>query len=211
MDAREGGARRDPAAGAATDGGELAGQQPIDLEQQPTVLGAGDLLPEGILGPAGVDLGGIGSTSTGLAVGDLRPQSTFGSAAGGHDHASSIPGRVSGVGELGSPDQLERPLLVDAEHAGGVDPLAAPAGRRAGPHGPGRGPHGVVVLRLDVRFQHAGGGAWAGATRLAALLVMSLAAGALVGGEQDATTWPSQFRALMIWLGGCIVLYLLRH
>ncbi|CAL5057295.1 unnamed protein product [Urochloa decumbens] len=211
MDAREGGVRRDPAAGAATDGGELAGQQPIDLEQQAsgvdfvlqgsTVLGAGDLIPQGLLAPAaGVaglgspDLGGsIGSTSTGLAV-------------DGHDRASSIPGRVNGVGELGPPDdQLERPLLVDAEHAGGFDP-PAPAAR----HGPERGPPGVVVLRLDVRFQHAAAGAWAGAMRLAALLVMSLAAGALVGGDQDAP-WPSQFRALMIWLEGCVVLYLLRH
>ncbi|CAN6273368.1 unnamed protein product [Urochloa humidicola] len=216
MDAREDGAKRDPAAGAATDGDELAGQQPINLEQQAsgvdfvlqgsTVVGAGDLLPQGILEPA---RGVTGSTSTGLAVGDLRPQDVFGSAGGGPDrHALTTPGTAGGVGELAPPDQFDRPL-VDAEHAGGVDPLL-PAGRRAAPHGPEQGPPGVVVLRLDFQFQHIAGGAGAGAMRLAALLVMSLAAEALVGGDQD-TPWPSQFRALMLWLGGCIVLFLLRH
>lgn len=222
MDAREDAAKEDAAAEASaseTTGGTVAGLQPVGQEggvdfgeHGSTGLRGVDLLPQGLLQPAGgaagfdsspLDLGGAGSTR-------LRPRARGhrmrASGDRGHGHATVGAPVPAAGGELGSPDQPERPLL-GMEHVGvaGADqwaPLPAPAGSHGAEQNPG-----------DFQFRPVGGGGVV-AMRVAALLAMFVAAMALIG-EQDAS-WRNQFRTIMFWLGGCIglfrwILFLSRH
>ncbi|CAL5021063.1 unnamed protein product [Urochloa decumbens] len=197
MDARDDGVKKDPAA------------------PPPTFEPGDGHLP---VVQAGVDLGGGGEGSADLGGGDRFIRS----AAGVLDHSfTSTPGAVGGVGGLGSPpnhQQLERGMA----HVGGADsqsqaPVSALRRRRAAPHGrhgPDQGPPpplGAVVaprgMAVSFHFQFVGGGR--AAMRWAAFLAMFAAANSLIG-EVDAPR-ASQFRALMVWLGGYIMLYLSRR
>ena len=103
-DAREDAVKGDPAAEAAATfdatGGEPDEQGGVDfgMPGSTELLGA-DLLPEGLLRPAG----GAG----------LRPRARTRRvhADGGHDHADGDPVPVGGIGSLGLPDRPERQLL----------------------------------------------------------------------------------------------------
>ncbi|CAN6273369.1 unnamed protein product [Urochloa humidicola] len=196
MDARDDGVKKDPAA-------------------PPTTFEAGDgHLP---VVEAGVDFGdGGGEGSTDLGGGDLFIRSAAGVVL---DHSLTTPAAVGGVGGLGSSpnhQQLERASLLDTAHVGGADsqaPVSALLRRRAVPHGPDQGPPlGAVAPRrggmvVNFQFQFVGGGR--GVMRWAAFLAMFAAANSLIG-ELDAPR-PNQFRALMIWLGGYIMLVLSRR
>ncbi|TKW40126.1 hypothetical protein SEVIR_1G225601v4 [Setaria viridis] len=216
MDAREDVVKGDQAveeeASFGASGGELAGLQSVGQGgrvdfgvQGSTELVGADLLPQGLLRPAGgstgfdssPDLGGVSST-------ELRPRARARRirAGGVYDHAVGAPVPVGGVGvgELGSPDQPERPLvgMEDVVGVPGADqraPLPAPpAGRRADRHG----------LENDLQFRHVDA-VGVMAMRSAALLAMFGAAMALIG-EQDAS-WRNQFRTIMFWLAGCVGLF----
>ena len=98
------------------------------------------------------------------------------------------------------PDLPERQLL-GAEHVRVAD-QRPPGGRRAYPRAPelqDRLGGGVVLVRVDFQL--------GAAMRSPALLVLAvfLAATALIG-ERDASR-RDQFRALMLWLAGCIGLF----
>ncbi|CAO2039520.1 unnamed protein product [Urochloa humidicola] len=206
---------------------ELHAGVDFEAEQGSTELGGGvDLGPQVVIVPlgladGGVDFGGQGSTTTELGgAADLLPPRGRLRPAGGATTAGfdSRPGLGPGVGspgrgagdlrqrasarrirdggspgpvggeQLGSPDdQPERPLLAmeraDGDHHHQRAPAVnAPAGR-----------HG---LEQDPT---------AAAMRSAALLAMFVAAMAIIG-EQD-TSRPAQFRTLMFWLAGCILLF----
>ncbi|KAG2652106.1 hypothetical protein PVAP13_1NG333100 [Panicum virgatum] len=194
-DAREDAVKGDPAAEAAATfdatGGEPDEQGGVDfgMPSSTELLGA-DLLPEGLLRPAG----GAG----------LRPRARTRRVRtdGGHDRADGAPGPVGGVGVggLGLPDLPERQLL-GAEHVRVAD-QRPPGGRRAYPRAPelqDRLGGGVVLVRVDFQL--------GAAMRSPALLVLAvfLAATALIG-ERDASR-RDQFRALMLWLAGCLGLF----
>ncbi|PUZ76408.1 hypothetical protein GQ55_1G288200 [Panicum hallii var. hallii] len=214
MGAGEDVAKEGSAAEAATStDGELAGPQPVGQAGAGSGVSTGlrgaDLCPRDgrdLLRPAvgetvfdsSPGLGGARSTGLGGAVLRPRARTRRVRAHGGHDdRAIGAPGPVGGVGDLGSPDQPER-HLPGTEHVRVAD-QRPPGGRRSDHRGPEQDRLGVVVVRVRVDFQ------LSAAMRSAALLVMFLAATALIG-ERDALG-RNQFRALMLWLAGCIGLF----
>lgn len=133
---------------------------------------------------------GAGSTRSGVGVGDPHPHVLLARPAGGAN------GHVAGVGGVGSPPKV-------AYHGGGADPAPsfAPAGggdlrRREGDPFP-------LDMAANFRLAAGGGGM---ARPEAAVLTMILGAMTIVG-EPDAP-WPNQLGALLVWLGGCIALFL---
>jgi hypothetical protein len=159
-----------------------------------------------LVGEAGVDLGGSSTPgSIEAGGGDLSSHDLSGLAGGGPAHPAGSGGDViNGLGSDGrspSPRPLAR-ALRGAERVGGADP----AGRaRAVDH--------LVRERepaargVAAEFPRAGDDLLGGMLRPAALLALQVGALTLIGEPADAP-WPNQFRAMLFWLAGCVLLSL---
>jgi len=205
-------AKEDPAAEAPatpTDGDlavpQPAGQAGAGSSVSPGLRGGADLRVHDPLRPVGFGSSSPapgGARSTGLGGTGLRPRARTRQVRsdGGHDdHAVAVgaPGPVGGVGDLDSPDLPERRLL-STERVRGAD-QRPPCADPRGPELQDRLSVGAVLrVRVDLQLG-------AAMRRSAALLAMFLAATALVGGR-DAPR-HDQFRALMLWLAGCLGLF----
>lgn len=168
------------------------------------------------VGQAGVDFDGLGST--GLGLGDLRPRDQYLSAPArvrlGYavDEAPSERGGVNDD-DLG-PDSSSAHGTLWADGAGCVGGGAGPApvfariGRGVDPFlMPDEREPAAAAAAADL--PRAGHDMLAGIMRPAALLVMQVGALTLIT-DLDAP-WPNQFGAFLIWLAGCVALFLSRH
>jgi hypothetical protein len=166
------------------------------MEAEVTFETAGGEVVAGLdlVGEAGVDLGGSSTPgSIEAGGGDLSSHDLSGLAGGGPAHPAGSGGDViNGLASDGrSPSP--RPLARALRGARAVDHLVRerePAAR------------GVAA-----EFPRAGDDLLGGMLRPAALLALQVGALTLIGEPADAP-WPNQFRAMLFWLAGCVLLSL---